>query len=110
VTARKRPIKRPERRCTWHDCFTPAAATVAFELPNVLAGSRRDYCATHTIQLCTARGTVVVAHFGPHQPALPGLREATPGAAPGGPPVPPGGGDALARGSGRPLIEQPTRG
>jgi hypothetical protein len=79
VTARRRPAKRPERRCSWHDCPAPAGATVAFELPNLLAGSRRDYCATHTTHVCMARGTVVVARFGPHQPPLPGLREATPG-------------------------------
>jgi hypothetical protein len=75
MTARKRPA----RRCSWHDCPHPAAATVAFELPNLLAGSRRDYCATHTSQVCMARGTVVVARFGPDQPALPGLHEATSG-------------------------------
>jgi len=78
VTARKRSATRPERRCTWHDCPEPAGATVAFELPNLLAGSRRDYCATHTMQVCMARGTVVVDRFGPHQPPLPGLRESTP--------------------------------
>jgi hypothetical protein len=75
VTARKAPA----RRCSWHDCPHPAAATVAFELPNLLAGSRRDYCATHTSQVCMARGTVVVARFGPRQPALPVLRDATSG-------------------------------
>jgi hypothetical protein len=75
VTARKRPTCR----CTWHDCLEPAAATVAFELPNLLAGSRRDYCMAHTMRVCMARGTVVVARFGPHQPALPGLRDAPPG-------------------------------
>ncbi len=75
MTARKAPV----RRCTWHACTQPAAATVAFELPNLLAGSRRDYCAAHTTQVCMARGTVLVARFGPRQPALPGLREATPG-------------------------------
>jgi hypothetical protein len=78
VTARKRPAKRPERRCSWHDCPHPAAATIAFELPDLLAGSRRDYCAAHTTQVCMAHGTVVVARFG-HQPALPGLTEAPPG-------------------------------
>jgi len=75
VTAGKAPV----RRCTWRDCSQPAAATVAFELPNLLAGSRRDYCAAHTTQVCMARGTVVVAGFGPRQPTLPGLRDATPG-------------------------------
>jgi hypothetical protein len=69
VTARRHPA----RRCTWRDCLEPAAATVAFELPNLLAGSRRDYCATHATQVCMARGTVMVARFGPHQPVLPGL-------------------------------------
>jgi hypothetical protein len=63
----------PPRRCTWHDCTQPAAATVAFVLPNLLAGSRRDYCATHTTQVCMVRGAVLVARFGPQQPALPGL-------------------------------------
>jgi hypothetical protein len=67
MTARRRQV----RRCTWRDCAEPAAATVAFELPNLLAGSRRDYYATHTSKVCMARGTVVVARFGPHQPALP---------------------------------------
>jgi hypothetical protein len=71
VTART----RPGRRCTWRDCPLPAAATVAFELPNLLAGSRRDYCAAHTSQVCMARGTVLVARFGPQQSALPGLAE-----------------------------------
>jgi hypothetical protein len=65
--------KAPARRCSWHDYRLPAAATVAFELPNLLAGSRRDYCAAHTTQVCMARGTVLVARFGPHQPLLPGL-------------------------------------
>jgi hypothetical protein len=69
MTARKRPA----RPCTWHDCPLPASAAVAFELPNLLAGSRRDYCAAHTSQVSTARGTVVVARFGPNQPPLPGL-------------------------------------
>ena len=70
---------RPTRPCTWHDCPLPTAATVAFELPNLLAGSRRDYCAAHATQVCMARGTVLVARFGPHQPVLPGLPDATPG-------------------------------
>jgi hypothetical protein len=69
VTGRKAPV----RRCTWRDCGQPAAATVAFEPPNLLAGSQRDYCATHTTRVCMARGTVLVARFGPHQPNLPGL-------------------------------------
>jgi hypothetical protein len=71
VTTRTAPV----RRCTWRDCSQPAAATVTFELPNLLAGSRRDYCAAHTTQVCMARGTVVIARFGPRQPALPGLRD-----------------------------------
>ena len=75
MTARTR-LARP---CSWHDCPLPAAATVAFELPNLLAGSRRDYCAAHATQVCMARGTVVVARFGPHQPALPGLPDPTAG-------------------------------
>jgi hypothetical protein len=69
VTARTRS-PRPR---TWHDCPLLAAATVAFELPNLLAGSRRDYCAAHTAQVCMAPGTVLVARFGPRQPVLPGL-------------------------------------
>jgi hypothetical protein len=72
VTARGR-LARP---CSWHDCPHPAAATVAFELPNLLAGSRRDYCAAHTMKVCLARGTVVVARFGSHQPPLPSLPDA----------------------------------
>jgi hypothetical protein len=65
--------RRPARRCTWRDCLEPAAATVAFELRNLLAGSRRDYCAAHATQVCMARGTVLVPRFGPLQPVLPGL-------------------------------------
>jgi hypothetical protein len=71
--------KAPARHCTWRDCAQPATATVAFELPNLLAGSRREYCATHTTLVSMVRGTVLVARFGPHQPALPGLREGSPG-------------------------------
>jgi hypothetical protein len=70
---------RAARPCSWHDCPHPAAATVAFELPNLLAGSRRDYCPAHTAKVCLARGTVVVARFGPHRPALPGLPNAPAG-------------------------------
>jgi hypothetical protein len=75
VTARGRLA----RLCAWHDCPLPAAATVAFELPNLLAGSRRDYCAAHTMQVCLVRGTVVVARFGPHQLPLPSLPDAPAG-------------------------------
>jgi hypothetical protein len=65
--------KAPARLCTWYDCPLPAVATVAFALPNLLAGSRRDYCADHTTQVCLARGTVLVARFGAQQSVLPGL-------------------------------------
>jgi hypothetical protein len=78
--------QRPARLCTWHDCPLPAVATVAFELPNLLAGNRRDYCADHTTQVCMAQGTVLVARFGAQQPALPGLG----GITPAGRPTPPG--------------------
>ena len=78
--------QRPARPCTWHDCPLPATATVAFELPNLLAGSRRDYCADHTYQVCMARGMVLVARFGAQQPALPGLG----GSVPAGRPTPRG--------------------
>lgn len=61
------------RPCTWHDCPLPAVATVAFALPNLLAGSRRDDCAEHTSQVCLAWGTVLVTPLGAQQPALPGL-------------------------------------
>ena len=75
MTARRRPV----RPCAWHDCPHAAAATVAFELPNLLAGSRRDYCAAHGSQVCMTRGTVLVARFGPYQPALNGLPDAPAG-------------------------------
>jgi hypothetical protein len=64
--------KTPARRCSWRHCTQPAAATVAFKLPNLLAGSRRDYCTTHAAEACSAQGTKVVARLGPRQPALPG--------------------------------------
>jgi hypothetical protein len=62
--------KAPVRRCSWHHCAQPAAATVAFKLPNLLAGTRRDYCREHTRQVSLAKGTVVVARFGRRQPSL----------------------------------------
>jgi hypothetical protein len=62
--------KAPARRCSWHHSSAPAAATVAFQLPNLLAGSRRDYCREHTRQVRSAKGTVVVARFGRRQPSL----------------------------------------
>ena len=68
--------KAPARRCSWHHCSAPAAATVAFQLPNLLAGNRRDYCQEHTRQVRLAKGTVVVARFGRHQPAVPGSADA----------------------------------
>jgi hypothetical protein len=74
--------RRPARPCTWHDCPLPATATVAFELPNLLAGNRRDYCADHTTQVCLARGTVLVARFGAQQPVLPGLGSIAPAGRP----------------------------
>lgn len=61
--------KAPARRCSWHHCSAPAAATVAFQLPNLLAGSRRDYCREHTRQVRLAKGTVVVARVGRPQPS-----------------------------------------
>jgi hypothetical protein len=64
------------RRCSWHHCSALAAATVAFQLPNLLAGSRRDYCQEHTRQVRLAKGTVVVARFGRHQPAVSGSADA----------------------------------
>ena len=59
------------RACTWRNCSEPAVATVRFELPNLLAGSRRDYCATHTFQVCLAKGTVVAARLGRGRPTRP---------------------------------------
>jgi hypothetical protein len=63
---------------------------VRFELPNLLAGSQRDYCAGHAAQVCTAPGTSVVARLGPRraeQAALSGLddQQPTPAARPGRP-------------------------
>jgi hypothetical protein len=62
--------KAPAPRCSWHHCSAPATATVAFQFPNLLAGSRREYCQQHTRQVCLAKGTVVVARFGRRQPSL----------------------------------------
>jgi len=60
--------KAPVRRCSWHHCSAPAAATVAFQLPNLLAGSRRDYCQEHTRQVRLAKGTVVADRLGRGRP------------------------------------------
>jgi hypothetical protein len=62
------------RRCSWRHCDQPAAATVAFKLPNLLAGSRRDYCAEHARQVCLAKGTVVAARLGPRGQSRPSGR------------------------------------
>jgi hypothetical protein len=70
------PRKAPVRRCSWRNCSQPAAATVAFRLPNLLAGSERDYCSQHTALVCAAKGTRVLRRLGVRQPvqrSLPGL-------------------------------------
>jgi hypothetical protein len=72
--------KTPARRCSWHHCSAPATTTVAFQLPNLLAGSHRDYCREHTRQVRQAKGTVVVAHLGARRPpALANSADATGG-------------------------------
>jgi hypothetical protein len=63
------PRKAPARRCTWRNCGYPATARVRFELPNLLAGTERDYCQAHTREVCRAPGTRVVRQLGPRQPA-----------------------------------------
>jgi hypothetical protein len=71
------PRKAPVRRCPWHHCAKPATATIRFELPNLLAGSQRDYCQPHAELVAQAKGSRVVRHFGPRQLALPGVPDAT---------------------------------
>jgi hypothetical protein len=72
--------KTPGRRCSWRHCDQASATTVAFELPNLLAGSRRYYCAEHIRQVCLAKGTVVVARFRPRRrPTRSGRGDAGPG-------------------------------
>jgi hypothetical protein len=70
--------KTPRRRCTWCHCSQPATATVAFTLPNLLAGSRRDYCNEHTRQVRLTKGTTVVARFGRPPASQPVLADAAP--------------------------------
>ena len=73
--------KATVRRCSWRDCTQPAAARVRFELPNLLAGSERDYCQAHTDKVCAAADVWVRRWLGPHratQPALPGLPDTRP--------------------------------
>jgi hypothetical protein len=80
------PRKAPVRRCSWHHCAKPAAATIRFVLPNLLAGGERDYCQSHTELVTQAEGTRVVRRFGPRQPTLPGMANVTvevPAAGPG---------------------------
>jgi len=72
--------KTLRRRCTWRHCSHPATATVAFTLPNLLAGSRRDYCHEHTRQVRLTKGTTVVARFGRRPPSQPALAAAAPSA------------------------------
>ena len=80
MSARKAPV----RRCSWHHCAKPAAARVRFELPNLLAGSERDYCQPHTELVCQANGTRVLRRTDPRQQTLPGLGDAGFGAAAAG--------------------------
>jgi hypothetical protein len=80
VSARKAPV----RRCSWHHCAKAATARVRFQLPNLLAGSERDYCQSHTELVAQAKGARVVRRFGPRrpmQPSLPGLAGNRPGPA-----------------------------
>jgi hypothetical protein len=71
------PRKAPVRRCSWHHCSKPAVATIRFVLPNLLAGSERDYCQPHVGLVRQAKGTRVVRRFGPRQPTLPGMADVT---------------------------------
>jgi hypothetical protein len=71
------PRKAPVRRCSWHHCAKPAAATIRFVLPNLLAGSERDYCQPHTELVAQAKGARVVRRLGPRQPTLPGMSGVT---------------------------------
>jgi hypothetical protein len=73
VRARRAPV----RHCSWHHCAKAATATIRFLLPNLLAGSERDYCQPHTELVRQAKGTRVVRRFGPQQSTLPGLADAT---------------------------------
>jgi len=72
------PRKAPVHRCTWRHCGQQASARVRFELPNLLAGTERDYCTAHTREVWRAPGTRVARQLGPRQPAavqppLPGV-------------------------------------
>jgi hypothetical protein len=89
------PRKAPVRRCSWRHCSKPAAATIRFMLPNLLAGSERDYCQPHTELVRQAKGTRVVRGFGPRHPTLPGLLDTGVGATVADGPEPLEGGDAL---------------
>ena len=72
MSARKAPV----RRCSWRHCAKPAAATIRFVPPNLLAGSERDYCQPHAELVVQAKGTRVVRRFGSRQATLPGLCDA----------------------------------
>jgi hypothetical protein len=72
-----RQRKAPVRRCSWRHCSKPVTARIRFVLPNLLAGSERDYCQPHTELVARAKGTRVVRRFGPRQATLPDLPDAT---------------------------------
>jgi hypothetical protein len=60
--------------CAWRRCPHQATAVVAFQVPHLLAGTRRGYCDVHAVQVADQPGAVLTGAGGvPVQPELPGL-------------------------------------
>jgi hypothetical protein len=60
--------------CAWRRCSHQATAVVAFQVPHLLAGTRRGYCDHHAAQVASQPGAVLTgAGAVPVQQALPGL-------------------------------------
>jgi hypothetical protein len=60
--------------CAWRRCAHQATAVVSFQVPHMLAGTRRGDCDVHAAQVADQPGAVLTGAGGvPVQPELPGL-------------------------------------
>ncbi|HEV8648966.1 MAG TPA: hypothetical protein VG276_06055 [Actinomycetes bacterium] len=65
--------------CSWRRCQQQATVVVSFQVPHLLAGTSRGYCAHHAVQAAGQPGAVLTGVVGrvPVQQALPSLDPTT---------------------------------